>query len=179
MIEIKNEYEVRGNVTAIFLRRKDGSLIETIIDTEDFSVADSLQGRWMSSDQTLSSYVKGHLPTRKGKMIILHRLLMGNPKGKSIDHINGNTLDNRKENLRIVNKSENGQNRIRLSKRNTSGYRNVYWDKAKSKWMVSIYLEGKTKFIGYFDDKEKANEAAIEARTKYMPFSKEGTHARN
>jgi hypothetical protein len=47
------------------------------------------------------------LPGDKFKTVYMHRLIMDCPEGKEVDHINGDTLDNRRENLRIVDKEEN------------------------------------------------------------------------
>ena len=55
----------------------------------------------------------------------IHRLVMGNPKGMCVDHINGDTLDNRKENLRVCTRSQNSQNQ-RLKSHSQSGYKGVY-----------------------------------------------------
>jgi|ETNvirenome_2_60_1030617.scaffolds.fasta_scaffold51777_2 hypothetical protein len=55
----------------------------------------------------------------------IHRLVMGNPKGMCVDHINGDTLDNRKENLRVCTRSQNSQNQ-RLKSHSKSGYKGVH-----------------------------------------------------
>lgn len=72
-----------------------------------------------------------------------------------IDHINGNGLDNRLINLRDVTESENLRN-VRLSSRNKSGVIGVSWDKLVSKWRADIRIDGKKKFLGFFDDLEDA-----------------------
>ncbi len=89
----------------------------------------------------------------------------GTPTNK-IDHINGNSLDNRIENLRQVTVSQNGLNRSKQAN-NTSGYKNVSWFKPKQKWRVRINLMQKEIHIGYFDDIELADLVATEARSKY------------
>lgn len=79
----------------------------------------------------------------------LHRLLMDFPKGLVVDHINHNSLDNRRCNLRIVTDIENKQNR----KDNSSGILGV--DKHKDKWRSQLQVKGK-KYIKYYDTKEEA-----------------------
>lgn len=96
---------------------------------------------------------------------ILHRLILNVPKGKQTDHINGNKLDNRKTNLRIVTKDQNNLNRgPRL--RSTSRYKGVCWDNQKKKWMAKIGTSGKTIFLGRFSSQEDAalayNKAALD-----------------
>lgn len=68
-----------------------------------------------------------------------------------VDHRNLDKLDNKRENLRPCSPSQNQANRLKLST-NTSGYRGVSWHIKKRKWMASLYHNGKTEFLGYFDD---------------------------
>lgn len=56
-------------------------------------------------------YCVGKLET--GRMVRMNRFIMGEPKGKIVDHINGNKLDNRRENLRITDMIGNGQNKAK------------------------------------------------------------------
>jgi hypothetical protein len=83
------------------------------------------------------------------------------PRGH-IDHINNDVSDNRIENLRDVTNQQNCFNR-KLSRSNTSGYKGVAYHKNDKKWQASIQLNGKTKFLGYFDDPQKAHLAYCEA----------------
>ena len=82
-----------------------------------------------------------------------------------LDHINGNKLDNRIENLRPATKSQNNQNK-RLYSNNTSGVKGVCWHKRIKKWQVNVRVNGKQKSFGFFDDIELAELVASEARNK-------------
>lgn len=93
-----------------------------------------------------------------GKAINLHRLVMDAPAGIDVDHINGNTLDNRRENLRLATRAQNCWNR-KLPRTNTSGYKGVSWRKDKECFTASITTHGKRLFLGFFPKAEEAAEA--------------------
>ena len=73
----------------------------------------------------------------------------------TVDHINHDIYDNRKDNLRISNKSQNMMNSI-LSKRNKSGVKGVHYDVSRNKWLASIYKDGKNYNIGRYQDFHQA-----------------------
>lgn len=102
-----------------------------------------------------------------GKSTRMHILIMNPPKGMVVDHINHMTYDNRKENLRICERSQNQMNQ-KLRSDNTSGRKGVYFDKSRNKWMASIAFGGRTKYLGRFDNKEDAIRAREEAEEKYF-----------
>lgn len=83
------------------------------------------------------------------------------PKGE-VDHINGDILDNRWENLRIATHSQNMKNRGAPSN-NTSGYKGVSFHRKKGKWRAAIHSEGKKYHLGYFNSAELASQAYEEA----------------
>ena len=83
-----------------------------------------------------------------------------------IDHIDGNKSNNRIENLRPATRHQNARNSSK-QKNNTSGAKNVYWNKGKQKWQVSICVNNKIKHIGTFDDFDKAKQSAYYARIQY------------
>jgi transcriptional regulator with XRE-family HTH domain len=172
---MKNNYEIRGEITVIFIRRKDGSVIETIIDTEDLELAKNIFGRWSASrgkTERSSLYVAcNSLVKGVQKPISLHRLIMGDPQGMLIDHINHDTLDNRKANLRIATYGENRQNLKQTH--SASGIRGVYWSKLLKKWQAKMRLNKKVYVIGYYDDIKDAEIAVKSARAKSMPYSQE------
>lgn len=93
-----------------------------------------------------------------GKTIRMHILIMNPENGYVVDHINHNTSDNRKINLRVIRHYQN----ITYAKtysNNTSGRKGVYYDKSRNKWMVLITYNKKTYHIGRFDNFDDAVKA--------------------
>ena len=86
---------------------------------------------------------------------------MNAKEGQIVDHINNDALDNRKENLRFCTRSENQWNQ-KLGKRNTSGYKNINFNKQKNVWRLHFTKFGKKYSFGYY----KNIEDAIIARDK-------------
>ena len=74
-----------------------------------------------------------------------------------VDHINGDGLDNRRENLRVCNRLVNMKNKKRYSS-NTSGYVGVNWSKKTKKWEASVQVDGRRVHLGSFISSEHANE---------------------
>jgi hypothetical protein len=83
-----------------------------------------------------------------------------------IDHIDGNKLNNKIENLRPATKQQNNQNRG-IQKNNKSGAKGVCWSKATNKWRIQININNKKEYFGVYEDLELAELVAIEARNKY------------
>lgn len=118
-----------------------------------------------------------------GKSVTMHRLIMNPPNNLVVDHINHNTLDNRRSNLRVVTHRENlanrdpnrDPNRERNANtyselpmaRNTSGFRGVHWDKERGKWRAYIIKNGKNMNLGRFDDILEAAKAYKKANKFY------------
>ena len=98
--------------------------------------------------------------------IFMHRLILKTPKEFYTDHINKNRLDNRKENLRIATKSQNGMNKFK-QKNNTSGYKGVYQHKQSHQWQARIGLNGKSIFLGLFRNIKEAALMYNQAARKY------------
>jgi len=92
---------------------------------------------------------------------VLNRLILGLKRkdGKIADHVNHNTLDNRRHNLRVVTPSQNQMNR-----RKVVGFR---WCKPRKKWVAYIMLNYKSIHLGYFLTKKKAEQAYLEAKKVY------------
>jgi hypothetical protein len=97
---------------------------------------------------------------------LLHRLIMRPDPGLGVDHINGNGLDNRRENLRICSQALNARN-LRISPRGTSRYKGVYWSTQYGKWEAKITLNYKCKYLGRYEAESDAaaayNRAAVDA----------------
>jgi hypothetical protein len=99
--------------------------------------------------------------------IRLHRFILGLSKGdgKVVDHKNGNTLDNKKSNLRICSPSQNLQN-MKTPKHNKSGLKGASWEKKSKKWGAWIQISGKTRWLGHYETPQEAHEAYCSAARK-------------
>ena len=98
--------------------------------------------------------------------LLLHRFIIDCPQDKVADHINHDTLDNRRENLRQCTRAENCRNSVK-PKHNTSGFKGVTWDKEKNKWKAHISVDSREIHLGYFESLGDAYEKYIEASNKY------------
>lgn len=117
-----------------------------IIDKEDFDKIKNMSWYYDS---------KGYARNRNG--IMMHRIVMQCPDKIEVDHKNHNTLDNRKENLRICTRSQNQANK-QLTATNTSGFKGVSFNKKKNKFSASIRCNGKQFHLGYFSNSEEAHQ---------------------
>jgi len=90
--------------------------------------------------------------------LFLHRLIMNAPQNLEVDHINGDTLDNRKSNLRLVSRKHNQKN-MTLSRRSKSGYKGVSWHKKAKKWQAHLMSDGIRIYLGLYLFKEDAAKA--------------------
>ena len=97
----------------------------------------------------------------------LHRFIMNCPEDKVVDHINHNTFDNRKSNLRICTHQENLRNQS-INSKNTSGTTGVSFRKDKNKWRAYITVNEKQISLGNFINKEDAIKARKEAEIRYF-----------
>lgn len=107
------------------------------------------------------------------KAIYMHRLIMDAPPGVEVDHINGDQLDNRRENLRLVTHSQNQQNRRGATRKSRSGIRGVWWHGLTGKYAAGVRVKGKHIHLGLFGTAEEADRAARAGRRQYMTHSKE------
>ena len=125
-----------------------------LIDEEDYELLIGFIW-WLSN-----GYAKTGLINRGSKPrmeVSMHEFIMRTPLDKVTDHINRNKLDNRKENLRCTSQSINLHN-SKKSKANTSGARNIYWNKRVGKWVAEICVNWERHYLGYYDDIEAAKK---------------------
>lgn len=104
--------------------------------------------------------------TSRCETVYMHRVITDAPKGSCVDHINGDVLDNRRCNLRIVSVSENNRNIHRLNARNTSGHIGVYWIKKSRKWGAYIRLHNHMNFLGSYESIDDAIAARKQAEKR-------------
>ena len=137
-----------------------------IVDPDDFEQLN--KHKWYTVKSTNTFYaVRNKRGGKKYISIGMHRQILHPPDHLFVDHINHNGLDNRKANLRLATSAQNSYNRIHFRKRKTSKYTGVSWQKQRRKWIVLIYYNKKSKFIGLFKDEIQAAKAYDEAAKKY------------
>ena len=102
----------------------------------------------------------------KRKMIMMHRVIMKPPSNKEIDHIDGDGLNNQRNNLRICSHKQNLRNQG-IPKNNTSGFKGVVWDKRDRRWRAQIRVNYKNIRLGSFKSKIEAHKEVVKAYKKY------------
>ena len=127
-----------------------------IVDDDDYAWLSQYHWLAMWCPKTRSYYAARNT-TRAGGVkhhISMHRLIAGAGPKEYVDHANGDTLDNRRSNIRRCTPSDN-QHNSRIASNNTSGFKGVCWDKHRGRWRVDI----KGNFLGFFVSKEDAARA--------------------
>lgn len=139
-----------------------------IVDDEDFEEINKHKWYSLFNKGTDSFYaVRSDYSGEKKKLIRMHRQIMNSQKEMHTDHINHNTLDNRKCNLRSCTNSQNQMN-AKMRSDNTSGTTGVIWHKATKRWRGQIKINQKHAYLGYFKNKQDAINARKEAEIKYF-----------
>ena len=152
----ENHFEINGDIVKMY----DSKGLSFLIDIDDLERV--RQYCWQVNKK---GYVCSYTPMYNGvrNYVSLHRFITNcKDKNMVVDHINHNTCDNRKENLRICTPSQNQQN-VKPTSYNKSGVRGVRFNKYTNKWEVGITIDGKHRVVGYY--KEMAD--AVACRKQY------------
>ena len=146
--------------------KKNGNL-DVLLDDEDYErmQKDFVSMRWATSKCHKGIYLQKRV---NKKIILLHRYIMGFPNG-IVDHINHNTLDNRKENLRITNNANNLRNGT-LRPNNKTGVVGVSYCEESKKYTAHIKVNYKSIYLGAFDTLEEAKTIRKNAEIKYWNY---------
>jgi hypothetical protein len=162
---MKNKWYEKDGYAVILVRHKT-EFKECLVDLEDIPKLEATPGTWTAFNEGSDiPYAKQKI---NKKIARIHKFILGTNSNQIIDHINRNTFDNRKENLRVVSSSANAQNRVY---KNKTGARNVHKD--KNLYRVIMKINGKTRHFGRFKTIEEASKRAKEMRAKYLPYSTE------
>ena len=161
---MKNAYLISEDGTYAIVELTQGQV--TLVDIEDLPIIAEYQwnASWNPDRKSYYATANIRLPSGKKTSIRLNRLVMNAQHPFVVDHINTVTLDNRKSNLRICTKSENGMNRGKQSN-NTTGHKGICFSKSKNRYVVHIKKDGKSKYIGGYENYEDAviaHEQALE-----------------
>lgn len=137
---------VEGNIAFVQLTRG----MEAVIDAEDIDIVNIRNWRIENFN---NMYAVAKIDKKR---VYMHRLILSAMSGFVVDHIDGDTLNNRRSNLRIASTTENARN-CKVQRNNTSGVKGVCWNKARGAWAARIKVSGKNIHLGYFSD---LNDAA-------------------
>lgn len=110
--------------------------------------------------------VRSDRSSGKVKTILMHRVILGAAKEMEVDHLDGDGLNNQRENLRCCTHSQNLKNR-KKHKNNISGFKGVSFYTRTKQWVAFIGVDNKNIGLGYFKTKEEAYEAYCKACIKY------------
>ena len=151
------------NDYAYIILQKNNITKKVLFDIEDIEKVN--QYKWhlhlrksdMRYDACANTYFDKN---KKRKYINMPRFILNYSGNKTFDHINRDTLDNRKSNLKICSVLENNQNK----NTNTSGCVGVCWDKNRNKWHVMF----KSKNLGRFNSYDEAVKARKQAEREYF-----------
>jgi len=146
-----------------------------LVDDEDYEALSAF--KWCLNSGKNKYAIRRTTNAEGGHLQLMHRQIMGvgrfSDNGIYVDHINGNTLDNRKENLRLATNQQNAVN-SRKPKNNTSGLKGVIFYPKQNRWRAFIKFNYKQIHLGMFGTKEEAHAAycakAIELYGEFARF---------
>jgi hypothetical protein len=173
--EIERRERKNAYMRATMISRDEVMRILSYNETTGVFTRKIYRGKYIAGEKSgtveVTSGGKSYIRIRiNGKSYRAHRLAWLVMKGEfpehEIDHINGNGLDNRSENLRAVTHAENGKNQRKYNS-NSSGCAGVSWYKLSNKWRARITINGRVIYLGLFDNLEDAVAARKAADITY------------
>ena len=156
-MKCKNEYDLSQDYGIGYTK----SGFRFLFDKEDFEKIKKYY--WYSAHGYIASVGDDY----KAKRIYMHRFIVDCPDNMVVDHINHDTSDNRKCNLRICHKADNNRN-VTVTIQNSSGVRGVGLNNKKNRWVARIYYNNQNIWLGSYIKKDDAIRARKEAELKYF-----------
>jgi hypothetical protein len=142
------------------------------VDDDDFDRLTRDHGWCAMYSKKGDSFYAGHSirrPNGKTQTVRMHRIIVGaTRKDQKVDHKNHDTLDNRRENLRICTTSKNMMNRKGPARGSKTCLRGVYKMEDTGKFRAMIRVRGKLKHLGLFITPGEAADAYWAANKKYF-----------
>lgn len=165
-----NDFIEHENYIELLINSR-GKQYSCLVDKDDYDNPEIHKHRWTINSPKYKYVVRGQWDGAGYKMIRLSRLLCGRVvlTNEVVDHINGNALDNRRKNLRILSQHENTRNRTKI--RNKTGVPGAMFSSNGSISVTIRHKKGKTKYVGSYKTKAEALKARIEAEKKYWGHS--------
>lgn len=169
---IKNEniYETHNDYTILKIHSPTHGDFDIFLDTDDIEKVKLYHWHITRIVHLNSDFIVYYAITSSSGMkgALLQRFLCDFPNKLVVDHIDGNTLNNRKDNLRICTREENNMNRKKYAN-NTSGHRGVNYvgDKYINKWLANIRVNSILMCLGYFFTYEEAVKVREKAEKEY------------
>lgn len=137
----------------------------TTVDEESFDYLS--QFHWYF-DGKYAARASWNRETKKETKVYMHRDLLKAEKGKIIDHINSDKLDNRLDNLRFVSPQQNAMNQSARTHPKHSRYKGVSFDKSRNKWIAYCIKDNKQHYLGRFTDEKLAAKAYNEKAKEFF-----------
>jgi hypothetical protein len=154
-----NQYIIHESYAEIVLRDVESKEVgRTKISLDKVEIAKKY--KWHKSN---NGYVLSNV---KNKALLLHRLIADLPKDQLVDHINGDRLDNRNENLRPCTFLQNRQNQ-KAYPHSTSGVTGVYYSETNKGWIAQIWYNKEYYYLGTHETMDEAIKARKEAEVKF------------
>lgn len=137
-----------------------------VVDDEDYERVAAKQWRLFYGNQNRMYAVNG-------QGLLLHRFLLEAPRGLTVDHRNGNGLDNRRKNIRLATQSQNLANQssrlVRKGRPTNSQFKGVTKLEGRPRpWRATISVDRKQHFLGYYADEVGAARAYDAAARLYF-----------
>ena len=139
----------------------------TIVEPADYYTFNKFNWIFLRCNKKPYAVSEFKIGRAKTKKMYLHRAIMRAPKGKLVDHKNGDGLDNRRANLRLATRSQNMMNRAKTKSKTSSRYIGVSFDKDCKRWRAAIRVHYKQRWLGSFKNEIDAAKAYDIAAIKY------------